>query len=93
MQSYVVKKLLTDDDMKNFIRKASVDCLMEYGRPWCYRRKKKEPCLFIPADMEELYFEKLGCDVIKYVLLDDERLKSTVWEDISKRRMYQSILY
>lgn len=89
MHAYVVKKLLTNDDMKNFIKDASVDCLLEYGRPWLYTRKEEESCFFIPEDMEEFYFEKLGYVAIKHMLFCDGSLKSTTWKQISKMSMYK----
>ncbi|XP_056015275.1 uncharacterized protein LOC125656640 [Ostrea edulis] len=85
MYSYVVRKLLTDDDMENFIKVASVDCLVEYGRLWRYTKEETtEPCLFIPEDMENLYLEKLGYAATKHALFDDELLKNTTWKKISE---------
>jgi hypothetical protein len=87
MYSYVVSKLLTDDDMRTFIDTASVDCLMEYGRLWRYTRKEGERCLFIPDDMEELYFKKLGYKAMVHVLFNDSSLKMTTWKQVASLSM------
>ncbi|XP_062576275.1 uncharacterized protein LOC134238178 [Saccostrea cucullata] len=80
VMSYFVKNcLITDEDYENYIKLSSVDSLLEYVRPWWYDVTYKnypfislEKNLFLPESLEDSLFQRLGLDVIRHPIIDND---------------------
>ncbi|XP_056015512.1 uncharacterized protein LOC130053035 [Ostrea edulis] len=66
MSYFVLNCLNTVEDYENYITLSSVDSLIEYVRPWWYRRDKEESGvnMYLPRELEESFIKKLGINVI-----------------------------
>ncbi|XP_062596131.1 uncharacterized protein LOC134257544 isoform X2 [Saccostrea cucullata] len=68
--SYFIKNCLkTHKNYKNYIKLSSIDSLMEYVRPWWYKRESNERCLYLPEKLDELYIRRVGIDVVRHAAL------------------------
>ncbi|XP_062621390.1 uncharacterized protein LOC134282979 [Saccostrea cucullata] len=101
VMSYFIKNcLVTDEDYENYIKFSSVDSLLEYIRPWWYDDVYHictKKVLFLPESLEDLFFQRLGLDVLRHVMVEwneaiVDRIK-TVREAVQKTFKLPSIVF
>jgi hypothetical protein len=104
MSYFVLNCLNTIQDYTNYITLSSVDSLLEYVRPWGYKRDKYERCLYLPEELEEVFIRRLGIDALRHVMIvdpqdtDRERNKGKYGvirdndEEIERKEKYGAII-
>ncbi|XP_062610252.1 uncharacterized protein LOC134272033 [Saccostrea cucullata] len=93
MYAFVTECLVKDSDLEFFLTTASRDVISEYCRSWDYKRSKRERCLYIPYEPEEMYdlfIDSLQLDIITHCIMSDGRIHRKISERL---KIPREILY